>query len=1524
MTPNPVNINNFISIRFVVGGTPSTTKVRVPITVVVGSSPKTVETTFPVKLQISPSIPKFDSDTFQLSTKFKALPIRIKLKDAIMSGMRGLLESKVNSFFDPDRVLKTVLNFGQDYQSLLTNWKYDSSDKTGSSIVVKLYRPLPTEIQKKTKLWVSRELSSTVIDQIHVKYTPPAVKLYLRPANTDIKLSGRSGKSIENVTSENLFSSGAFSVLRQSDPIMEEWYTDDVNSVELNVDYSDYTNFIFFGSARSRLQAFVQKLSTIEEYDGKLSLNSSSLAITGVNITGSLSYPVLKDISDKRMDLIRSFDPYERFLYYKSEIPYSSSFYKDEGDEFFYNQDCTWPKISGSIAPIASASDWIKTQLVIADAYDSQNKNSFANTLPEYLRIDDASSEFITFVDMVGHQFDLLKPYIDQMTNLYSRTSDPYKGISPDLIWNVAEGFGISLPNQYSINRLIDYTIGETDKVDPKVYRDIAAETWKRFLHNQIFLMKTKGTRTSLRALANSYGILPTTLQIREGSLSGLGDVSHSFETYEEQTNALNITNPAFISIPWATASISPLTTEVRFATTEATHSVLLNGDNLWSAALVPLSGSYGNITLYSGSTATVSSSYMPLYSGDFYTMMIRHHPTGSALMVKRADGDSIVDSSVTYEPLGKGLYLPGVTGSYASSNDSSTLSITSDIDIRVKARLQWSGYVESQALVGQLEDSANKLQYFTRVGADGKLTLFLSPDGNNAFNVTSSVPVPFANGIIGWVRYTWKESDGTVQFYTSEDGIDWVQLGANRTLLIGPMYDTSTSLNIGAYNNGTNEPVNGAIYRVQIYNGIDGILSFDADFEDQPLGTTSFNEGANDALVTIHSPAEIRSAISGVSTVFTSPKFVHLGGSGSFYGNNFSGLVDEVRVWGERLDDEKFDLHVKHPGTYAGNTTTSARDSLYHRLSFNKTKNLGGGDKTVPNESPYIVKNGTSILSFYNAVNFSNIPTAPHNMNVVVREVTRYNLNAGASQYGTNNVIIEDERELKYLGDSNVPVLSPTNSIISISDKKKRKSSNNKVGFYFSLADAINDSILRSLGNVDLQSLIGDPTEIHKDNYDSLNDLNRLYWENYAYNYNVNSFVDFIDNLLEPLFTQAKDLVPVRTKFISGIVHEPHVLERPKIAQKPIKMSAGKFGKDKEVQNLEAHPTTASPSSIFGDVPQKDVTFDISSRYDVTGVNDRHDANISIVPEDNFKVDMGYTEVNVPVIPIFKGNPSYQEGELGYVTTDPLADFEYFDDSTNRESYKSQLLDFFNVSSTTEMNEGQRNEYHKLISKYKSPSTIRVGEVVVSATSKMRNFASSYFVPEVVTPDGDFTEIEAYTYFNTPGGLFSVPKYEYVRIGRSIQTERGTWAEGTTYNRNDVVEFGKDLEYVCVAEDGFVSYIDPSLDTKNWIRANYVTVETNEVKKAVLIGGKVQLVNVDHPRPPIEGYTQSHYRFKRDMRRGIINHQWLGCKQTVDTTTDGRAPVEILNANGDVLVVNNTTAIQNPVPTPGLILDVR
>lgn len=1313
-----------------------------------------------VNLDIRPAVPTFLPFDIEVPWTLELKPIPLALTDAVLAASRRLLDGKIPAYFDQDRVGKTLLNFGNDFQSVILNWKYDEQDSTRGTILVKLYQPLPPEIELFTELWIARELSPTYLDQIFVVFVPgEGLKVYLRPPNRDLNVRAIDGNEVNNVTLQSLLTSGSTSKTDLTDPVMEEWFITSLEGAELNIDYSNYKNFVFYSSAVKRLEAFRQKLLILEDYNQILAEQSASIAAatSGMGVTGftgSLAYGGYQRISEQRLDLIRSFDGYERFLYYGSGSAYSSSFSDDGGavDQLYYLVDATWPKVSGSLISVASASNvdlysvggtqfapdgdyeglvsWWDAITYIASEYDRQNQNRLANNLPEYLVTDSQSSDFLTFVDMIGHHFDVLKSYADAMPFIFDRDNDPSVKLSPDMVWNIAASFGIELPNQYAVKNLVDYTIGEIGNVSPKVYREIAAETWKRFLHNQVYLLKSKGTKSALRGLLNTYGVLPTTIQIRETATPSFY-TTQSYELIEEQTNTLDMVNNSYVQIPFSGTALPGIeTVQVRFATTTVTQSVLFNVDNAWAVRIEPFSSSFARVALVnSGGTSVASSSLFRIFDGNYYSVTVQRDGLNAALWTQRADEDGdIVDSSFVTASLG-----------------------------------------------------------------------------------------------------TW----------------------------------------------------------------------------------------------------------------FSGSNF-YLGASGSTFGASFIGQIDEVRLWSEKLTSGNINLHVQYPALYNGNTTTSARDNLPVRLSFNKPRNLGTPTASlqfVLNESPYIREpNRSPVYTQFSASGFPNESEYPFSMTVVTRTVLRYSPNSGGNQFVSNKIVVADPPVLRYLSDdsgSGVPVLSHEKSMVTVDQKFDNVQSNNIIGFYFSPTDAINDSIIRTIGNVDLQDYIGNPEDLYADGYSSLNALNELYWTYYAYAYNYNSFVEFVENLLQPLFVQARKLVPARAKLLTGLVLESPILERNKIKYNKLDTSGLGTFEEEVTPTLYPDALTSQPAAIESVYPVYEVTFDKNTETEVESVLENEEATIEMMNTSPIDAEYALYDVTYDlndIEEITASAPTYDATvnaeELGL--EDIEFEIAFFDDETARLNYEKFLLERFNAASVIQVRDEDKPYFNQLLETFRPKSRVPV------QTGMNPNMADNFLI-QTIEPYVDFLDISVTNYFMQVDGLFLIPTQVRVRIGENVLVPAGEWVKGTTYvanqyvtqsNQTGAAEAGNGFEYVCVTSAGsgsFISYNPPSLDTDNWRKIRYTFVETNTIRVATDISGTIQLVASGSGYTPFTGYNDKHYRFVRDTRLGTLRRIWLGCKQSDDTTPDGGPAVEIIPSAGDVLVVSTgAEPIQRGNDNAGPILNVR
>ena len=201
----------------------------------------------------------------------------------------------------------------------------------------------------------------------------------------------------------------------------------------------------------------------------------------------------------------------------------------------------------------------------------------------------------------------------------------------------------------------------------------------------------------------------------------------------------------------------------------------------------------------------------------------------------------------------------PSMTaGNSWATPDYAAVSITSAIDIQVRSKgMNWS--LGSGVMAGKL--AAGNISYYFSQAATNGLLLNLSANGTTstqALTLATMASLGIQNGMACWLRVTWRASDGRVQFFYAADSPSlpgvWTQIGPDRAIALASIYDGWAPLELGVTNAGATSPFAGDIYRVRIFNGIEGsggTLAFDADFTTLQDDTYAFRESsANNAVV--------------------------------------------------------------------------------------------------------------------------------------------------------------------------------------------------------------------------------------------------------------------------------------------------------------------------------------------------------------------------------------------------------------------------------------------------------------------------------------------------------------------------------------------------------------------------------------------------------------------------------------------------------------------------------------------------
>jgi hypothetical protein len=182
------------------------------------------------------------------------------------------------------------------------------------------------------------------------------------------------------------------------------------------------------------------------------------------------------------------------------------------------------------------------------------------------------------------------------------------------------------------------------------------------------------------------------------------------------------------------------------------------------------------------------------------------------------------------------GLYLPGISGNYASTPDSVATSITGSIDIRCRVALDdWTPAVNA-TIIAKYDTAGNQRSYRLQIqNTSGEPRFLISADGIALVNVGANASPSVSDGNKLWLRVTFDATSGDVTFYTGGEGLTptWVQLGDVAASGINSLFDNTIALEVGSNAAGTNSLAIGTFYRAQVLNGINGTLVFDADFTD-------------------------------------------------------------------------------------------------------------------------------------------------------------------------------------------------------------------------------------------------------------------------------------------------------------------------------------------------------------------------------------------------------------------------------------------------------------------------------------------------------------------------------------------------------------------------------------------------------------------------------------------------------------------------------------------------------------------
>ena len=566
------------------------------------------------------------------------------------------------------------------YTSYLLNFSrnkcfsFVNSVVIGEYVYVKLLDPLPADIDIDYKCWIVEEQKDPYIDLVSISKQLVSKKIN-RLANPNWQAADSTGLSSETdfKTWTDLLGSSA----QTSQQIVDSYFSGSLSGMELNIDYSDFNNFIFYSSATERLQNFKYKLDLLEYY------SSQSLAIS--QISGSVATNNSNEYATYKTNLISGFDNFEKYLYYQSEskftthpIPVENATVVSLTGSYITPAPKSTSTYPYTLYPVSSSEfqTWYDNLLDSASYYDSFNVNSLEYALPEYIRFDSTQQQAVVFTRMLGQHYDVLYSYIKHASKIHNREENPKLGMPNDLLYSVAKQFGWTLVDGNQQQDLWSYLLGTTEAGTPTTgsnsvngtslsAKDRTYTIWRRIVNNLPFLLKTKGTKRSVQALLACYGIPQSIISINEyggprlerapvyeklnfdyaldliGNTSGSVTVnySQSLGAIELRFRADNIIDNPFIPNTMNLYTIGSNTVTIDF-TSGTKGSIQING---------------------------TSSADFEIYNGDWINTVLRTNGTNLDLVAKKSKYGKIVttvsaSATASFDYSGS-ITLGGLTG---------------------------------------------------------------------------------------------------------------------------------------------------------------------------------------------------------------------------------------------------------------------------------------------------------------------------------------------------------------------------------------------------------------------------------------------------------------------------------------------------------------------------------------------------------------------------------------------------------------------------------------------------------------------------------------------------------------------------------------------------------------------------------------------------------------------------------------------------------------------------------------------
>ncbi len=535
-----------------------------------------------------------------------------------------------------------------------------------------------------------------------------------------------------------------------------------------------------------------------------------------------------------------------------------------------------------------------------------------------------------------------------------------------------------------------------------------------------------------------------------------------------------------------------------------------------------------------------------------------------------------------------------------------------------------------------------------------------------------------------------------------------------------------------------------------------------------------------------------------------------------------------------------------------------------------------------------------------------------------------------------------------QFVDENGTKALSRLTSIKAI-EEKQYNSGQNVVSFAVSPTDFVNQNIIRSMGVVDVNNIIGSPRYITGSGYSSLQSIQKDYAEYFNKIVKPNDYIRFFKDLTQGPSEMADEMAPARAKLLDGIVIESQILSRNKDT---LVRSVKVDGSDTKAFIAYVSGSGSSWNSI---TPVGAYDFSVQkTKIDTTGSMTSDTLPLNATIGISGSVDMKESTKSSE-LPTFRR--VLQKIGNYYVTSSLL------DVNSSFATLDSTIVSV--VSASTTSSGYPRNPF----------VGIPVSQSIVPRLPSENNTLTPFYD---IPPRSDFSDVGSFTYFHKQSGVYSYDIYTLYKTPYITKLDTNVdipsirvyapitlIASGST----QVEEYGRSSTYIPLGSylagtqyTGVISianiftlygingatglrlrlYSDPAKQGADLAR-NFSTLPTSD--SGVLFDGLLDNVQDVFPYLMIQsdnkliyytidnqttstitssvtfnyfayepddivphGYLPRHYKFSRDNNTAVKRRNYLGCRD-INTTFDQQSPFSVSISTQNTVVINTQTA---------------